>query len=143
MAGLDHDTPIPTEITLHQGSRVMELCFDDGTRFELPYEFLRVFSPSAEVKGHGPGQEVLQVGKRDVRIASLEPIGNYAIKPVFSDGHDSGLYSWDYLYMLGQRQDELWQDYLQRLEAAGASRDPDLNPQPDPTAGGGCAAHRH
>lgn len=142
MAGLDQNTPIPTEIKLHQGSRVMELSFDDGAHFELPYEFLRVFSPSAEVRGHGPGQEVLQVGKRDVRIAQVEAVGNYAIKPLFSDGHDSGLYSWDYLYMLGSRRDELWADYLRRLDAAGASRDPAATPPPVPKAGG-CGRHGH
>lgn len=141
MAGLDQNTPTPTEIKLHQGSRVMELSFDDGARFELTYEFLRVYSPSAEVRGHGPGQEVLQVGKRDVHIAQVEAVGNYAIKPVFSDGHDSGLYSWDYLYMLGQRRDELWQAYLARIEAAGASRDADANPAPEPR-GGTCGGHR-
>lgn len=108
MAGLDKNTPIPTEIQLHQKSRFMELLFDDGSRFELPYEYLRV-SPSAEVRGHGAGQETLQVGKREVTITSVEPVGSYAIKPVFSDGHDSGLYSWDYLYELGVRQQEWWQ----------------------------------
>ncbi|MCB1908359.1 MAG: DUF971 domain-containing protein [Rhodocyclaceae bacterium] len=141
MAGLDETTPTPTEIKLHQGSRVMELSFDDGAHFELSYEFLRVHSPSAEVRGHGPGQEVLQVGKRDVYIAQVEPVGNYAIKPVFSDGHDSGLYSWDYLYMLGQRRDEMWQAYLARMESAGASRDADANPPP--AAGGGGCGGRH
>lgn len=141
MAGLDKTTPIPTEIKLHQGSRVMELHFDDGARFELPYEFLRVYSPSAEVRGHGPGQEVLQVGKRDVHIAQLEQVGNYAVKPVFSDGHDSGLYSWDYLYMLGERRDELWRAYLERLEASGASREPGIDPPPPPASA--CASHRH
>jgi len=138
MAGLDDQTPIPTEIKLHQGSRVMELSFDDGAHFELSYEFLRVNSPSAEVRGHGPGQEVLQTGKRDVHISHVEAVGNYAIKPVFSDGHDSGLYSWDYLYMLGQRKDALWEDYLARMAAAGASREPDLNPSP--ASGGGCGS---
>jgi len=115
-------TPVPTEIKLHQRSRVMELSFSDGRKFSLPYEFLRVYSPSAEVRGHGPGQEVLQPGKKDVDIVSLEPVGSYAIQPKFSDGHDTGLYSWEYLYDLGLRQDALWQDYLARLAAAGASR---------------------
>ncbi len=123
MAGLDTKTPLPTEIKLHQVSRVLELVFPGGIVFRLPCEFLRVYSPSAEVRGHGPGQEVLQVGKRDVTISDLEPIGHYAIRPKFSDGHDTGIYSWDYLYDLGVRQDELWQRYLARLEAAGASRD--------------------
>jgi DUF971 family protein len=124
MAGLDARTPIPTEIKLHQASRVLEIVFDDGRQFRLPYEFLRVSSPSAEVRGHGPGQETLQVGKRDIAIASVEPVGHYAIRPTFSDGHDTGIYSWDYLYDLGVRHDELWQRYLTRLAAAGASRDP-------------------
>ena len=115
--------PQPTEIKLHQASRVLEIAFDDGRRFRLPYEFLRVHSPSAEVRGHGPGQETLQTGKRDVTIANVEPIGHYALRPTFSDGHDSGIYSWEYLYDLGVRQDELWQRYVERLAAAGASRD--------------------
>ena len=127
MAGIDSSTPVPTEIKLHQTSRAMELSFADGTRFRLPYEFLRVYSPSADVRGHGPGQETLQVGKREVTIAELEPVGHYAVRPKFSDGHDTGIYSWDYLYDLGERQDELWQRYLARLAAAGASRDPDPN----------------
>ncbi len=114
----------PTEIKLHQVSRVLELTFDDGRSCKLPYEFLRVHSPSAEVRGHGPGQETLQVGKRDVTIKELEPVGNYAIRPVFSDGHDSGIYSWDYLAELCTRQDEMWQRYLARLQEAHASRDP-------------------
>lgn len=140
MAGLDKNTPIPTEITMHRKSRLLEVAFDDGNRFSLSFEFLRVFSPSAEVRGHGPGQEVLQVGKQDVFITNIEPVGNYAIKPSFSDGHDSGLYSWDYLYMLGADHDALWQDYLNRLEEAGASRDPALAPPPAPK-GGGCGKH--
>ena len=112
----------PIAITLHQASRVLEIAFDDGRSFRLPYEFLRVHSPSAEVRGHGPGQETLQAGKKDVDIVSVEPVGTYAIQPKFSDGHESGLYSWDYLYSLGTRQEQLWKDYLARLEAAGASR---------------------
>ncbi len=115
--------PTPTEIKLHQSSRVLELAFSDGKSFKLSYELLRVYSPSAEVRGHGPGQEVLQAGKRDVTIKDVEPVGHYAIRPTFSDGHDTGIYSWDYLYDLGERQDELWQRYLSRLESAGASRD--------------------
>ena len=117
----------PTTILLHQKSRVLELGFADGHVFRLPYEFLRVYSPSAEVRGHGPGQETLQVGKREVAITTAEPVGHYAIQPTFSDGHASGIYSWDYLYDLGDRQDELWQRYLDRLErmaAAGARREP-------------------
>lgn len=115
--------PTPTEITLHRKSRVMEITFSDGKRFELPFEFLRVHSPSASVRGHGPGQEVLQTGKRLVDITAVEAVGVYAIQPAFSDGHDSGIYSWDYLYDLGIRQESLWRDYLKRLETAGATRD--------------------
>lgn len=113
----------PTEIKLHQKSRVFEISFDDGRSFRLPYEFLRVYSPSAEVRGHGPGQEVLQAGKRDVEIRSLEPVGSYAVQPVFSDGHSTGIYSWEYLYELGENQEALWARYLERLGAAGASRE--------------------
>lgn len=130
MAGLSPDTPVPTEIKLHQKSRILELAFENGERFELTFEFLRVFTPSAEARGHGVGQEVLQVGKRDVDILSIEPVGNYAIKPVFSDGHDSGLYSWDILHTLCLHHDELWQAYLEKLEADGSSRDPAECPPP-------------
>jgi DUF971 family protein len=114
--------PTPTDIRLHQTSRVLEIAFDDGRSFRLPYEFLRVFSPSAEVRGHGPGQEVLQVGKRDIEIRQVEPVGSYAIQPTFSDGHATGIYSWDYLYQLGLEQDTRWAAYLKQMEAAGASR---------------------
>jgi DUF971 family protein len=117
-------TPVPTEIKLHQASRVLEIAYADGRSFKLPYEFLRVYSPSAEVRGHGPGQETLQTGKRDVTIREVEPVGHYAIRPTFSDGHDSGIYSWEYLRELGEDQDALWQRYLDGLAAAGASRDP-------------------
>ena len=117
------EKPTPTEIKLHQKSRVLEVSFSDGSRFELSYEFLRVYSPSAEVRGHGPGQEVLQVGKKDVDILSLEPVGSYAVQPHFSDGHSTGIYSWDYLYDLGTNRQSLWQTYLKRLEAAGARRE--------------------
>lgn len=123
MGGLDKDTPTPTEIKLHQKSRMMEIAFSDGKRFELSCELLRVYSPSAEVRGHGPGQETLQAGKKDVEIVNLEPVGVYAVQPTFSDGHDTGIYSWDYLYWLGDNKDQLWQEYLARLEAAGASRE--------------------
>ncbi len=116
--------PTPTEIELHQKSRVLELVFSDGSRFELSYELLRVYSPSAEVRGHGPGQEVLQVGKREIDISMLDPVGNYAVQPTFSDGHSTGIYSWDYLFWLGSNRDALWQEYLDRLAAAGASREP-------------------
>jgi len=123
MAGLTKDTPSPTEIKLHQQSRRLEIAFSDGARYEFSFEFLRVNSPSAEVRGHGPGQEVLQVGKRGVDIRALEPVGNYALQPSFSDGHDTGIFSWDYLHELGENQSRLWADYEQRLQAAGASRD--------------------
>ena len=125
---MDANTPPPTEIRLHQKSRLMELVFADGSRFELSYELLRVYSPSAEVRGHGPGQEVLQAGKRDVEILSLEPSGSYAVQPTFSDGHNTGIYSWDYLYWLGQNREKLWREYLQRIENAGASREPGPEP---------------
>lgn len=124
MAGMDKNTPNPTEIKLHQKSRVLEIAYADGKRFSLPCEFLRVYSPSAEVRGHGPGQEVLQTGKKDIEITRIEPVGTYAVQPVFSDGHDTGIYSWDYLYSLGINQDEMWQHYLQRMAEAGASREP-------------------
>ena len=114
----------PTELKLHQRSRVLEIAFEDGAHFELPCEYLRVHSPSAEVRGHGPGQEVLQVGKQQVNITAIEPVGHYAVKLVFDDGHDSGLYSWDLLYDLGANFAAYWQRYLQRLEAAGESREP-------------------
>ena len=114
--------PIPTEIKVHQNSRLMEISFSDGKVFTLSFEFLRVYSPSAEVRGHGPGQEVLQVGKQDVTITGVEPVGSYAIQPTFSDGHSTGIYSWDYLYDLGLRRDELWAEHLARLAAAGQRR---------------------
>ena len=114
--------PTPTEIKLHQQSRVLELTFEDGRSFRLPYEYLRVFSPSAEVRGHGPGQEVLQAGKRDIEIRHVEPVGSYAIQPTFSDGHATGIYSWEYLYQLGLEQESRWAAYLKQLDAAGASR---------------------
>jgi DUF971 family protein len=115
-------TPAPSEIKLHQKSRVLEISFSDGRRFELSYEFLRVYSPSAEVRGHGPGQETLQTGKKDVDILSLEPVGSYAVQPHFSDGHATGIYSWDYLYELGVNREAMWQSYLERLKEAGAQR---------------------
>ena len=114
---------VPTEIKLHQKSRVMEVSFADGGHFHLPYEYLRVYSPSAEVRGHGPGQEVLQTGKRDIEIRSLEAVGSYAVQPAFSDGHSTGIYSWEYLYELGEKQQRFWAEYLRKIEAAGASRD--------------------
>jgi DUF971 family protein len=130
MAGLTRDAPTPTEILLHQKSRVLEIAFSDGKRFRLPCEFLRVYSPSAEVRGHGPGQEVLQVGKKDVGITELDPVGSYAVRPVFSDGHNTGIYSWDYFYTLGVNQDEMWRRYLERIAEAGASREPQPSASP-------------
>ena len=124
MAGLSASTPIPTNLTLHRQSRQLELAFDDGRQGCLSCEFLRVYSPSAEVRGHGPGQEKLQTGKREADITAIEQVGNYAVRLVFSDGHDSGIYSWDYLYELLRDHDSLWQQYLDRLAAAGAARDP-------------------
>lgn len=115
-------TPIPTDIKLHQKSKVLEIHFDDGRNFDLPCEYLRVYSPSAEVRGHGPGQEVLQTGKENVSILSIRPVGNYAIAPTFTDGHDSGIYSWDTLYSLGVHQQELWAEYLEKLKSAGYQR---------------------
>jgi DUF971 family protein len=123
MAGLTKDSPYPTEIKLHQQSRRLEIAFSDGARFNFSFEFLRISSPSAEVRGHGPGQETLQTGKREVEIKELEPVGNYALQPTFSDGHATGIYSWDYLYDLGVNEQQLWNDYLERLAAEGASRD--------------------
>src|ERR671939_678841 len=116
-------TPNPTALTLHQASRVLEIGFDDGSSYRIPFELMRVYSPSAEVQGHGPGQEVLQTGKREVEIRALEPVGSYAVQPTFSDGHSTGIYSWDYLHELGENQDKYWADYLARLEKAGAKRD--------------------
>ncbi len=137
MAGLHADSPTPTALTVHSKSRLLEVAFSDGAEFKIPFELMRVYSPSAEVQGHGPGQEILQTGKRDVAVIELEAIGNYAVKPVFSDGHDSGIFSWDYLYHLGARQDSLWEDYNRRLAAAGAARD-----APMAVAGGhSCGSH--
>ncbi len=132
-AGLERGAPLPTRLVVHKQSRVLEVEFDDGRTFRLPFEFLRVHSPSAEVRGHGPGQEVLQVGKREVDIVELEPVGNYAVQPRFSDGHATGIYSWDTLYSLGRDQEALWADYLRRLQAAGAS------PRPPAGSCAGCA----
>lgn len=129
MAGLTKNTPHPIEIKLHQKSRILDIAFSDGTTFQFPCEFLRVYSPSAEVSGHGPGQEVLQTGKKMINIRKIEPIGNYAIQLSFTDGHNTGLYSWDLLYDYGLNQDKMWQRYLQRMEEAGASREPETNHQ--------------
>lgn len=124
MAGLTKDTPYPTEIKLHQKSRILDIAFSDGKTFQFPCEFLRVYSPSAEVSGHGPGQEVLQTGKKMIGIVKIEPVGNYAIQLNFTDGHNTGLYSWDLLYNFGLNQDKMWQRYLQHMDEAGASREP-------------------
>ena len=129
MAGLTKNTPHPIEIKLHQKSRILDIAFSDGTTFQFPCEFLRVYSPSAEVSGHGPGQEVLQTGKKMINIRKIEPIGNYAIQLSFTDGHNTGLYSWDLLYDYGLNQDKMWQRYLQRMEEAGASRETETNHQ--------------
>ena len=137
MAGLHKDSPTPQALTAHSQSRVLEISFSDGASFLIPFELMRVYSPSAEVQGHGAGQEVLQTGKRLVELTALEPIGNYAVQPTFSDGHNSGIFSWDYLYFLGSQKESLWQQYEQRLQAAGRDRD---GPMPEP-AGHGCASH--
>ena len=123
MAGPDASALIPTDVKLHQVSRVLELVFADGRRFRLPYEFLRVSSPSAEVRGHGPGQETLQTGKREVTITTIEPVGHYAVRPTFSDGHSTGIYSWEYLHDLGTKHESNWRTYLARLQQAGKSRE--------------------
>ncbi|MEY4753118.1 MAG: hypothetical protein RJA44_793 [Pseudomonadota bacterium] len=129
--------PVPTALTVHQQSRVLEVSFADGATFRIPFELMRVCSPSAEVQGHGPGQEVLQTGKRDVLVVELEPVGHYAVQPTFSDGHSSGIYTWEYLHELGSRQDEIWRDYEARLAAAGVDRDA---PMAAP-AGSACSTH--
>lgn len=132
------NTPQPIELTVHQQSRQLEVAFDDGARFRIPFELMRVYSPSAEVRGHGPGQEVLQTGKREVSVVQVDPVGHYAIRPVFSDGHDSGLFTWEYLYQLGRDQDRLWRDYEARLAAAGVDRDTPMS-----KSAGGCGSHAH
>ncbi len=130
--------PQPVALTVHQASRVLEIAFDDGAQFRIPFELMRVYSPSAEVQGHGPGQEVLQTGKRDVGIEEIAAVGHYAVQPRFSDGHDSGIFTWGYLYHLGADEAELWQRYEERLAAAGANRDA---PMPSAAAGGSCGHH--
>ena len=137
MAGLKSGAPTPQSITVHSQSKVLEITFSDGAEFRIPFELMRVYSPSAEVQGHGPGQEVLQSGKRDVGLAGLEAVGNYAVQPSFTDGHDTGIFSWDYLYFLGSQQESLWAEYTARLAAAGVERDA---PMPE-KAGHGCASH--
>jgi DUF971 family protein len=126
MAGLTSQTPSPTSIIVHQKSRTLEVSFSDGVTFHIPFELMRVYSPSAEVKGHGPGQEILQTGKRHVTLTELMPVGNYAVQPTFSDGHNTGIFSWDYLYFLGSQQTILWEQYGTRIKQAGASRDVDI-----------------
>ena len=137
MAGLNKDTPTPEALTVHSVSRVLEVGFSDGKTFRIPFELMRVYSPSAEVQGHGPGQETLQTGKREVTVVEIEPVGNYAVKPTFSDGHDTGLFTWEYLYFLGSQEQELWADYDKRLQAAGVGRD---DPMPE-KAGSACGHH--
>lgn len=131
------EAPVPNAIIVHQQSRVLEIGYQDSAAFHLPFEFLRVYSPSAEVQGHTPGQEILQTGKRHVLIASLEPVGNYGVKPDFSDGHNTGIFTWQYLYWLGTNQDMLWQDYLSRLVTAGHTVESGRDaPMPAPTESG-------
>ena len=138
MAGLTQQTPQPLSITVHQQSRALEVSFSDGSTFRIPFELMRVYSPSAEVQGHGPGQEVLQTGKRDVVLTSLVHVGNYAVQPTFSDGHDTGIFSWDYLYHLGEQAAELWSQYEGRLREAGVDRD-----APMTTGAAAACGHHH
>jgi DUF971 family protein len=137
MAGLQAGAPTPQALTVHSHSRVLEISFSDGREFRIPFELMRVYSPSAEVQGHGPGQEMLQTGKREVELTGLEPVGNYAVQPAFSDGHESGIFSWEYLYFLGSQQEKLWLDYAARLQAAGVDRDAPMAGR----AGQSCASH--
>jgi DUF971 family protein len=137
MAGLAKGAPQPQDITVHSQSRVLEVSFSDGAVFHIPFELMRVYSPSAEVQGHGAGQEILQTGKRDVELEALDPVGNYAVQPRFSDGHETGIFTWDYLYFLGSQHDKLWQDYTDRLQAAGVDRDAPMAPK----GGASCASH--
>jgi DUF971 family protein len=143
MTDMSRGAPVPTSITLHSASRILEVEFDDGQVFKLPFEFLRVYSPSAEVRGHGHGQETLQVGKQDVTITELQPVGHYAVMPVFSDGHTTGIYSWEYLYEIGVNQSRLWAQYLAELEVAGASRVANApeNAAFTPPGGASCGHH--
>ncbi|MGJ7495648.1 gamma-butyrobetaine hydroxylase-like domain-containing protein [Variovorax sp. RT4R15] len=137
MAGLQPGAPTPRSITVHGASRVLEVGFSDGASFRIPFELMRIYSPSAEVQGHGPGQEILQTGKREVGLVELEPVGNYAVKPVFSDGHDTGIFSWDLLYELGAKQEQLWGEYQARLAAAGVDRDAPMADK----GGHACSSH--
>jgi DUF971 family protein len=129
--------PVPSDLTVHSKSRELEVCFSDGERFRIPFELMRVYSPSAEVQGHGPGQETLQTGKRAVELSVLEPVGNYAVQPTFSDGHSSGIFTWEYLYFLGSQQERLWQEYEARLDAAGLNRDAPMAEK----SGSACGSH--
>jgi DUF971 family protein len=129
--------PVPSELTVHSKSRELEVCFSDGERFRIPFELMRIYSPSAEVQGHGPGQETLQTGKRGVELSALEPVGNYAVQPTFSDGHSSGIFTWEYLYFLGSQQERLWQEYATRLDAAGLKRDAPMVEK----SGSACGSH--
>ena len=138
MAGLKKETPTPESLTVHGQTKVLEIGFSDGAQFRIPFELMRIYSPSAEVQGQGPGKEVLQTGKRSVTVLEIEPVGNYAVKPTFSDGHDSGLFTWEYLYFLGDQQSALWQQYEERLQAAGTDRD-----APMPEKAGSSCGHNH
>ena len=140
MAGLTRGTPAPTMLTVHQQSRVLEVAFDDSAHFRIPFELMRIYSPSAEVQGHGPGQEVLQTGKRDVIVIDISAVGHYAVQPRFSDGHDTGIYSWDLLYRLGSDEAQLWQQYEARLQAAGMDRDAPMV-KASGAAAGACSSH--
>ncbi|MDR7305578.1 DUF971 domain-containing protein [Rhodoferax saidenbachensis] len=137
MAGLSPNSPTPQALTVHGQSRVLEVSFSDGASFRIPFELMRIYSPSAEVQGHGPGQETLQTGKRDVQLEALDPVGNYAVQPRFSDGHDTGIYTWDYLYFLGSQADRLWQEYEDKLKAAYTERDAPMAAK----GGHSCASH--
>ena len=141
MAGLTQDTPTPVSMTVHGRSRALEVEFSDGARFRIPFELMRIYSPSAEVQGHGPGQEVLQTGKREVDLVDLQPVGNYAVQPTFSDGHDTGIFSWDYLYFLGSKETELWSDYERRLGEAGVDRDAPMAGKAAGGSGHACGHH--
>jgi len=137
MAGLQAGAPTPQSITVHGQSRVLEVGFSDGATFRIPFELMRIYSPSAEVQGHGPGQEVLQTGKREVELVDLKPVGNYAVQPVFSDGHDTGIFSWNLLYELGANQAALWAEYERRLAATGVERDAPMIDK----GGSACSSH--
>ena len=137
MAGLSAESPQPIALTVRRQSRVLEIGFSDGSEFRIPFELMRVYSPSAEVKGHGPGQEVLQTGKREIDVVALESVGNYAVQPMFSDGHSTGIFTWDYLYFLGSQQAQLWTNYLDRLASAGSGRDEPMRL----ASGASCSKH--